>query len=123
MRVVIFLILIVIGTQSSFGQDAHKSYASMIKALLVEFDTTYFESGQIETITRQVIVEEMWNRPHEVKVVYQYDACGNWRNATTVYEESETHKFEMIQMPRRWQMDKLAVGARCSVAWQKPFIY
>jgi hypothetical protein len=127
MKGIAFFILILGGSVCCFGQEADVSKVTMTEVLSFKFDTTYFENGKIETITRQSQFGPTLTRVGEIKTVYQYDSCGNWRNTTTVYESNEPVSFEMIEsgrwQPKRWQVDKPAVGVSCSTPWTKPIIF
>jgi hypothetical protein len=128
MKVIAFLILIIGGSVCCFGQEIDFSKLTMSEILSFEFDTTYFANGKIETITRQTQFGRTLIHDREVMTVYQYDQCGNWRNTTTVYESNEPDTFEMESVrwrtePKRWQVDKPAIGVICNAGWVKPVIY
>lgn len=104
------------GFHCSWGQLTDFSKISATALRSVKFDTTYFDNGQIETITRQswfVPTSKQRFKEREVKTVYQYDKCGHWRNTTTVFEAFGT---------MRWEEDNLAIGVSCDVPWIKPLI-
>ena len=124
MRKITLLVLCISGGFWSLGQETF-SKLSLTKVLSVKIDTTYFDDGQIETITRQSPIESTLGVTHdlrEIKIVYQYDRCGHWRNTTTVFENNNRSSYGIFG-PFRWQEDKVAIDASCDVPWTKPFIF
>jgi len=124
MKRLAFLILFLGGSCYSFGQGESPSTLSMTEFTALRFDTTYFENGQINTITQQSCDGPTSNiMPHvrKVKTVYQYDQCGHWRNTTIVFEDIDPIHYGMFG-PTRWQQDTPAISTSCNVPWSKPLI-
>jgi hypothetical protein len=124
MKTILFILSSTALSYCSYGQVTEDSKFLTVDTRTVEFDTTYFESGQIETITRQSCFVPLSQRykVREVKTVYQYDKCGHWRNTTTFYEDNDPTRYGVLG-PRRWQEDKLSIYATCDVPWTKRLIW
>jgi hypothetical protein len=124
MKKILFSILSVALNYCSWGQVAEFSEASLIESQTARFDTTYFENGEIETISRQPSLKESTLRykVREIKTVYQYDMCGHLRNTTIILEDNDPMSYGIFG-PRTWQEDKLVIGAACDFPWVKPLIF
>jgi hypothetical protein len=124
MKRLLFLLFSIGFSHCSWGQVTEFLRVLTTEAQTIKFDTTYFDNGQIETITRQswfVPTSNQCYKVREIKTVYQYDKCGHWRNTTTIFEDNDPMRYG-VYGPRRWREDKLVIGATCEVSWTKPLI-
>lgn len=125
MKPIAFMIFGVVASVCTFGQGTVTSRASITEIQAMKFDTTYFDNGQIETITRHeslIPASGLRFSVRKIKTVYQYDKCGNWRNTTIVFEDGDMSNGDVFG-PRRWQEDKPAIKINCRDLWIKPVVY
>lgn len=108
----------------SFGQEIRYPSITLSEFRSIKIDTTYYEEGQIETITRQSLFvrpTEVRYKVTEIKTVFQYDKCGNLRNTSVMLEDNDPMRYGVLG-PRRWIEDKVSIGVTCDVPWIKPLI-
>lgn len=124
MKALVILVPLITLSIHLLGQQKAASGISRSEASLFRLDTTYFETGEIETVTRELILKPTLYSVKQIKTVYQYDLCGNLRNTTKIYEDDQPIPYELMGTTRkRKYLDTIVIGVNCNTQWVKPLFY
>jgi hypothetical protein len=117
------ILLIILWTKSVYSQ-------TIISESIKRIDTTYYQAGQIKTITftenassQETYLEQTSIVNRKIKTIYQYDECNNLRNTAIIYEVNNDPKYSGVMNPdRQREEDNLIKNVICDKQWMKPII-